>query len=286
MPKFSSIFKLSLLITVSFTLSGCKAKENKQIQPEIAVANSYLQCVVQDLCGNQTEILSLVPPGMCPGHFDISPAQVNQLCKCRILLLFDFQKRIEDSLLRIKEKGLKIGSIHALPGLCVPETYLAACRDACNILSQQYPDRKDRLSRRLKLIEERLENLSNGLFVQIKRSGLNSAKVLASDHQAQFCNWLGLDVIATFVGSDIETVSNINRCIQKADEHTVGFIIANRQEGTALANALAERLGARTVVFSNFPETVINRDNFDRLLVENVQALLSAGRLTAEAAKE
>ena len=269
---------LILLAALSGNLTGCKNKANEQKQPQIAVTNSYLQCVVEDLCKGQTDILCLTPPGMCPGHFDISPGQVSKLCKCRILLRFDFQNSIDDSLSRMKGKGLKIGSVRALPGLCVPETYLAACGDVYNILSSEYPQREAEYNERLKLIEKRLENLSNELLMKIEQSGLESAKVLASDHQSQFCKWLGLETIATFVGSDTETVFNIHQCLEKASEDTVRFIIANKQQGTALADALAERLGAKVVVFSNFPDVDGGQNDFDRLLAENVQALLEAAK--------
>jgi len=259
---------------LSCILIGCKNTTSDQNQPEIAVTNSYLQCVAKDLCEGQKEVLCLTPPGMCPGHFDISPDQVNKLCKCRLLLRFDFQKSIDESLSRMRDKGLKTGSVQALPGLCVPETYLAACRDVCSILSQQYPERENKYKQKVKLIEKRLENVSKELRAKIKQAGLENANVLASNHQAQFCNWLGLETIATFVGSDTETVSNIQKCLEKAKEYNIRFIIANKQEGTALAAALAERLEAKVVVFSNFPDFDNRPNNFDRLLSKNVQALL------------
>jgi len=255
-------------------LSGCDSKSSEVSQPEIAVTNSYLQCVVKDLCEDQKEVFCLTPPGMCPGHFDISPGQVNKLCKCRLLLRFDFQKGIDESLSRMEDKGLKIVSVRALPGLCVPETYLAACQEVCSILSQQYPGREEQYKQRIKLIEKRLENVSKELHSKIKQAGLKTAKVLASNHQAEFCNRLGLETIATFIGSDAETVSNIQNCLEKAKGYNISFVIANKQEGTALAEALAERLGAKVVVFSNFPNVDNRPDNFDWLLSENVQALL------------
>lgn len=274
MQNISLTHILVFSAALSCILIGCKNTTSDQSQPEVAVTNSYLQCVVNDLCEYQKGVLCLTPPGMCPGHFDISPGQVNKLCKCRILLRFDFQKGIDESLSRMKDKGLKIGSVQALAGLCVPETYLAACQDVCSILSQQYPERENRYKQRVKLIERRLENVSKELHAKIKQASLENAKVLASNHQARFCDWLGLETIATFVGSDIETISNIQKCLEKAKEHNIRFIIANKQEGTALAEALAERLGAKVVVFSNFPD-VDNRTNaFDRLLSENVHALL------------
>jgi zinc transport system substrate-binding protein len=267
---------LVLSTVLSCVLTGCKNTVGDQNPPEIAVTNSYLYCVVSDLCQSQKEILCLTPPGMCPGHFDISPAQINQLCKCRVLLLFDFQSKFEDSLQRIKEKGLKVRSVPALPGLCVPETYLATCREVCNILSSEYPERQVQYNQRLKQIEGRLEKLTNELLAKVEQAGLKSAEVLASDHQSQFCDWLGLETIATFVSGDVETIFNIDQCLKKAKDKDVRFVVANKQEGTGLADALAGRLGAKVMVFSNFPGLGSGQSSFDMLIRENVQVLLEA----------
>jgi zinc transport system substrate-binding protein len=279
MQSISITHTLVLLAAISYILTGCTKKPRDQNQPEIAVTNTYLQCVAEDLCENQKEIFCLAPPGMCPGHFDISPGQVNTLCRCRLLLRFDFQKGFDKSLSRMKDKGLKIGSVRALEGLCVPQTYLAACQDICNILSQQHPEREHRYRQRVKLIEKRLENVSEELRTKIKQAGLENTKILASNHQAQFCNWLGLEIIATFSGSDTEIASNTQKCLEKAKEYNISFIIANKQEGTALAGALAERLGAKVVVFSNFPDGEQSQIScFDRLLNKNIQALIEAAK--------
>jgi len=265
----------SLAACVLFA-SGCENKTNEENHAEIAVTNSYLGCAVLDLCGDQTDILCLAPPGMCPGHFDISPSQVKQLCECNILLLFDFQKSVVQTLSRLKERGLKTAIVGEPGGLCVPETYLAICRQVSDILSSEYPERKARYEQRLEAIENHLEQLGNEFSEKIRRAGISSVKVLSSNHQADFANWLGLETIATFIGSDMETVTGIDRCIKKAEGQEVRFVIANKQEGTALAEALAERLGARAVVFSNFPQLHGQTSGFNALLRANVNALLEA----------
>ena len=101
-------FVFLFLLTTTAILCGCKPATDQDKQPEIAVSNSYLSSIVKDICTEQTEVMSLAPPGMCPGHFDISPSQVNQLSGCSVLLLFDFQEKIGDALSRLKERGLKI----------------------------------------------------------------------------------------------------------------------------------------------------------------------------------
>jgi len=118
--------------------------------------------------------------------------------------------------------------------------------------------------------------LKQELLEDIRQAGISSAKVLASNHQADFANWLGLQTVATFIGSDVETVTGIDNCIRKAEGQDVRFVIANKQEGTALAEALAERLGSKAVVFSNFPEFMGEAHGFDTLLRTNVDALVQA----------
>ena len=274
----NNVFGYILVSSVACILlgAGCENKADEENRAEIAVTNSYLGCAVLDLCGDDTEVLCLAPPGMCPGHFDISPSQVKQLCDCRMLLLFDFQKQIAETLSRVKERGLKTALVGETGGLCVPETYLAVCREIRDILSSEYPERKARYQQRLEVIGNDLKHLQQELFEKMRQAGISSAKVLASNHQADFANWLGMETIATFVGSDIETVTGIDHCIRKAEGQEVRFVIANKQEGTALAKALAERLGARAVIFSNFPELRGEASGFDALLRANVDALLRA----------
>jgi zinc transport system substrate-binding protein len=278
MKDKSLIYRLVFSVALGLFVAGCENKTGEESRAEIAVTNSYLGCAVRQLCGDDTEVLCLVPPGMCPGHFDISPLQVKQLCGCRVLLLFDFQKQVEGALSRVKERGLKTALVREEGGLCVPETYLAVCREVSDVLSSEYPEKKVRYQQRLAVIEKDLKRLREELLEKVGQGDVSSAKVLVSNHQVDFVSWLGLETIATFVGSDIETVGGIEDCIKKAEGLDVRFVIANKQEGTALAKALAERLGAKAVVFSNFPEFSGDAGGFSALLRANVKALLEAAR--------
>lgn len=272
-------YKKILLFLCAFccTFSGCKNKSDEQNQPEIAVANSYLHAVVKDLCGDRQEILNLVPPGMCPGHFDISPSQVNRLCNCKILFVFDFQKNIEKAIPRIKDQGLGVCKIKPLPGLCIPDTYLAIAEQIAQILSQKYPEEEKRYISRLTEIKKRLENLAQEIDAKMKKTEVRNMNVAVSQHQVEFAKWLGLNPVSTFAGRDTLTPAKINRNLREANLNQIRFLIANKQEGVELAQALATHLKVKLVVFSNFP--LSNRQNgmpsgFDGLVCENVNNLL------------
>ena len=268
---------LLFLFLICLYSGACNKKANRQNPPEIAVANSYLGCAIRDICGSETEILSLSPPGMCPGHFDISPSQVNQLCNCRILFVFDFQQNIENVITRIRDKGLNIYTIAAPDGLCIPDTYLSIVKQALTALSVGKPSQKGNYESRFMEIEKRMNNLSRELLQQIEESKLKSSNVIISQHQVEFAKWLGLNPVSTFSGSDEMTPAQINNNLQDASRKKIDFVIANKQEGTKFAKALSEYLKTRLVIFSNFPEEKnTQQPGFDVLVNDNVNNLIEA----------
>ena len=267
---------LGCCLVLGLLIGGCSDRATSEDAPDIAVTNSYLEAVVRDLCGSDTEVMCLAPPGMCPGHFDISPAQVSRLQNCRMLLLFDFQSQVESTLSRLKERGLQTHLVTGPKGLCLPESYLATCREVATLLTEQHPEEADALNGRLAQIEQRLDALGEELRTAVADSSAVAAPVLASHHQALFADWLGLQAVSTFVGGDTETIGHIDHCLKQAAGHEVRFVIANQQEGTALAQALAERLGAKAVIFSNFPAASTDGPGFDKLLRDNVARLFEA----------
>lgn len=273
--KAASQHTLSLVLLLALVVS-CRPAGRREGTAEIAVTNSYLACVVRDLCPQGVEVLCLAPPGMCPGHFDIAPTQVRQLRHCRLLLLFDFQGQTEQKLASLQKRGLKTQLVSAPAGLCIPDAYLATCEQVCRMLSEVYPQRAAEFRGRLPVVKDRIVALSAELRASVTGLGLTGAKVLASSHQAGFAAWLGLEPVDTFIGSDLETIASIDRCLKKAAGQEIRFIIANRQEGTALAEALADRLHAKAVVFSNFPEAAGDAAGFDQLLRDNVRLLREA----------
>lgn len=260
-------------------LNSCHKSSPDSSQPEIAVANSYLHAAVKDLCGDKTQVLDLVPPGMCPGHFDISPSQVNKLCNCKILFVFDFQQNIENAVPRIKDRGLNVCKVTPAPGMCIPDTYLSVTGQVAAALSQKNPHKKSLYQERLKEIEKRLENLTRKISSQMENSGLKNTNVITSRHQEKFAKWIGLNPVAAFASQDTITPAQINNALKEAADDHAKLVIANKQEGTELAQTLAEHLKIKHVVFSNFP--LYDRQNdttpaFDGLMQENINNLFKA----------
>jgi zinc transport system substrate-binding protein len=275
----------TILLTAIGFVAGCgKSRESIAAAGAeggaIVVSSPYLETAVREIVGRNVRLVRLANPSMCPGHFDIRPSQLRELAHCSLLVRFDFQASLDDRIGRGAEDRRKIVSVHVPSGLCVPESYLTACRQvaecfvAAGSLTRQQAD--DRLAR----LGVRMADLQKEVAGKIDRSKVRGTPVLASRHQVDFCRWLGLRVGCDISASDTVAISDIDQSIKDAEAAGVKLIIANEPEGRQAADALADRFRATVVVFANFPSPDAELP-FDSLVRHNVAALLDAAQPAA-----
>jgi len=240
----------------------------------VAATNSLLECAAKDLLGQSVPVLRLAEPGMCPGHFDIRPSQVQQIRSCRVLLRFEFQKSLDAKLSGASDGGLRIAEIRISGGLCEPVSYLSACKQTADALVAARLIERSAADKRLAEINARIEQTVSQCRQKVQ--GLKDTPVIASVHQEAFCKWLGLRPIALFSGADAASVGQVDAAVKQSEQAGAKLVIANLPEGRRVADALAERLKCKVVVFGNFPALNAGQASFDDLLEANVNVLLKA----------
>jgi len=256
---------------------GC-GKQSAAPPAQVAAANPYLETIVHEVLGQAEPVLCLSGPGMCPGHFDVRPSQIDRLRSCRVLLRFDFQASLDAKLSPLVEEGLRVVPARPTGGLCIPDTYVSIARQVADGLVDAGLVRRDRALQKLADLEKRLAATGRQARKQVADAGLSGTTVLASGHQAGFCRWLGLGVSGAFSSSDRASVGELGQAVRAGEASAVRFVVANRPEGRNAADALADRLAATVVVFDNFPDTTAGHRNFEDLLRANVEALLAAAK--------
>jgi zinc transport system substrate-binding protein len=257
------------------SLAGCGRQESAAVK-HVAATNTYLECAAAELFESREGIMRLAGPGMCPGHFDIRPKQVEELRRCRILLRFDFQKGLDAKLTGVAENGLQIIEVRVTGGLGEPKNFLETCRQVGEALVAANLLEAKRRDLRLAAIEKSLNDLSAWTKSQITAAKLEGTPVIASMHQADFCRSLGLKVVAGFSGPDTSGILAIDEAVQSGQSAGVKLIVGNEPEGRSVADALADRLGAKVVLLKNFPE-LDERASFETMVRENVNRLCGGG---------
>ena len=152
----------------------------------VAVSSPYLEAAVREVLPQGVPIVRLAGPSMCPGHFDMRPSQISELARCGLLVRFDFQKKLDEKLVN----ECQTAAITVRGGLCVPETYLSACRQVADHLVQAGFLSRAEADARLAKLADRMTALRQEVEHQVQAGNLHDAPVLASGHQADFCDWL------------------------------------------------------------------------------------------------
>ena len=243
---------------------------------ELATTTSYLEAAARDLLGDDITVLRLAEPGTCPGHFDMRPSQVTELLRCRALLRFDFQKSLDAKLTGANTNQPRVVEIAVRKGMGLPDTYLAVCRQTADGLVALGLLSRTNADARLQAVISRLDALSRDATNRVAQAGICGSPVIASGHQRDFCEWLGLKVAASFRAADTASISEIEEAIRAGKLAQIKLVIANLPEGRRTADALSDRLKAKVVVFENFPALRNGRVSFDEMLATNIAALHKA----------
>jgi len=59
---------------------------------DIMTGSSLIADVTQDLAEGKLEVRNLIPPGMCPGHYDVKPSDVETLANSQAFLIHNWQQ--------------------------------------------------------------------------------------------------------------------------------------------------------------------------------------------------
>lgn len=253
--------------------AGCDRSAAGASGPTVAVSNTYLEAALHDVVGPDVPVVRLAPPGACPGHFDLRPSQITALRASRLVLRFDFQADLDQRLGTGPASGPRIAAVTVPGGLCEPPSYLAACRQVAEAAVNAGLLERTTAEARLAAISQRLDELSVWVMQRVGDAKLRGAAVVTSRHQAAFCRFLGLSVVATFTGADTASIEEISAAIR--DGTPARAVVANVPEGRRLADALGQRLGVPVIVFDNFPAEASGGTGFDALVRGNVERLVA-----------
>lgn len=240
-----------------------------QKSPGIVVTTTMLECAVRDLLPADAGIpvLALIPPGSCPGHFDVPPSVVPTLRTAAVVVAHDYQQDLAGKLAELGPPGTKVVQIETKGSLLIPEHYLCVTQQLSDVLVSAYPNHEARIRAALKAVEQKSQGLAER--ASERRAAWEGMPAIVSAMQRQFCEWLKLRVVGQVARPEDVTPAELQALLNSKP----ALVVANLQEGRHAAQALAERLAVPLVVFSNFPGAEGYGHGYEELLNENLRRL-------------
>jgi len=272
---------LSIAALVGVLVTLLVLAQHAQPSADIMAGSSLITNIIQDVADGKLETRTLIPPGVCPGHYDVKPSDIVALANSKAFFIHDYQQSFQNiagAIEAAENPDLIITVLNVTGNWMVPSVQAEAVDKIAQALGEIDPENaayyQERAAERAQAI------LANGEEVVEDRllgAGLEEVKVICAAMQEGFVRWAGFDVVATYGRPEDLSPADVNQLITEAKQAGVALVIDNLQSGTAtLGAAMEQDIEAISVTISNFPGGLENTETWEKAIDKNVDLLLEA----------
>ena len=101
-----------------------------------------------------------------------------------------------------------------------------------------------------------------------------ATNVMCSEQLTGLVRWMGLNIITTYGRPDSLTPEVVKELVDTGREENVTLIIDNLQSGQDAGAGLAEELGCKRIIFTNFPGGFDNTETWEKALDYDANLIL------------
>ncbi len=271
---------LVLSLVLSSLMGGCTSTATAKFK--VVTTTSLLSQIVERVGGDLVDVVNIIPPAQCPGHFDVKPGDIQKLADADLFLLAGWQgemfsQELIDSAnnpdltvvtLDIPSNPQSNWMTPSVQAEATDKVAAALCQiDARNSAAYQdsAAEYRDRIEAKAVEIKDKLSG-----------KDISSVNVICSGMQAAFLNWVGINVVVFYGRPDSLTPQVIKELVDRGREESVALIIDNLQSGKDAGAGIAEELGCKRVILSNFPGGFDNTETWEKAIDRNIELILEA----------
>jgi zinc transport system substrate-binding protein len=254
--------------------------QHAQPSVDIMAGSSLIADIIQDVAGNKLETHTLIPPGMCPGHYDVKPSDVETLANSRVLIIHNWQQNMKNitGLVEAADNPDLVIKVIDVPDMPMVSQIQAETTDKiARALGEIDPENavyyQQRAAERTQAILAKGEEMKD----KLQDANVSGVKVLCVEYQAGFAEWAGFNITATYGRPEDLSVADVETLVVEGKEAGVALVIDNLQSGTTNnSESMAQDIGAMQVTISNFPGGFENTETWEKAIDKNVDLLLEA----------
>lgn len=245
-------------------------------QIEIIATSSLISAVSQEIAGNSARLTVMIPPGICPGHYEVKPGDIKKLCEGGILLYHGWEGFIEDISKAVSGTNAKMFKVDVPGNWLVPDVQIEAARKITDILKNVESVNGKLYEKNLTAYEKKMQELDRKIKKFVSANNITGTKVVCSIMQKDFLTYLGLDVVDCFGRDEEISPATISQIISKIKKYNVKIVVSNLQSGTTVGEMIARRTNAKHVILSNFPGGLPETKTIEETVMKNLNLLKSA----------
>jgi zinc transport system substrate-binding protein len=269
-----------VLVLVGIVVAVLVLAQHVPPSVDIMAGSSFIANIIQDVADGKLETRSIIPPGVCPGHYDVKPSEIEALANSKALIIHNYQQNYQNIVGAIEaaeNPDLIITVLNVTGNWMVPAVQAEGVGKIAQALGEIYPENAAYYQGNATEREQAILSYGEDVKNELQEAGVEGVKVICAAMQEGCVRWAGFDIVATFGRPEDLTPTQVGELIDQARGAGVALVIDNLQSGSATLGASMEQdIEAIPVTISNFPGGLENTETWEKAIDKNVDLLLEA----------
>ena len=270
------VSRMMLCLLAGLALAGCGARPHGKLH--VIATTSHLSQLAQKIGGEHVEAITIIPPGGCPGHYDVRPRDVQAAADGGLLLRRGWEVFTDRLVEAAGSRRLTVATIREQGHLMIPTLRAKAAGQVGEALAEADAKHAADYRRRARRLAVDIRAEGRSALAQARADGLVDLPAIAADQQAPFLRWLGLRVVGEYGRPEDLAPRSVRELLDAARSNGVRLVVDNLQSGPDAGRQMAEELGAARVTLSNFPGASERTPDWRSTLRANIAALARAAK--------
>jgi zinc transport system substrate-binding protein len=267
---------LVLILGASLAPVGCTPAS--EVGLRVVTSTSLLAQIVERVGGDKVDVVNIIQPAQCPGHFDVKPVDIQKLADADIFFFHGWQgeKFTNDLIASADNPDLSVYIIDVKGNWMTPQVQTQAIDLITGIISQVGAENSAVFQKNAEDFKSSVTAKGDEMADRLAEAKIPGISVLCAEQQAGFAQWAGFNIVATFGRPEDMTPQLVKELVDKGIEGNVTLVIDNMQSGQDAGAGIAEELKSARVILSNFPGGYENTETWEETIEYNVALLLAA----------
>ena len=271
---------MAVILLLFPVLGGCSGSDTDSLK--VVTTTSLLAQIVERVAGDKVEVVNIIPPSQCPGHFDVKPGDIQKLSDAALFLMHGWQGEMftGELIASAENPDLETAVINASVGENVnwmtPPVQKDAVDKVVAALSNADSDNDDYYTTKGEEYKSKIDKKSEQVRARIAGKNFAGINVMCNEQLTGLVRWMGLNIITPYGRPDSLTPQVVKELVDKARAEGVVLFIDNLQSGADAAAQMAEEVGCSQITLTNFPGGFKGTDTWEEAIDYDIDLVLEA----------
>lgn len=245
---------------------------------KIVTTTSLIEQIVERVGNDKVQVVNIIPPAQCPGHFDVKPSDIQKLADADIFFLHGWQgEQFSQQLIpSANNPDLTIVQLDIEGNWMTPSVQHEAVDKITDALVKADEGNSSYYEELSTKYKESIAAKEMEIKAKLKKMDLSNVNVLCAEMQIGFVKWIGCNVVAAYGRPDSLTPKVVRELVDKGKAEKVSLIIDNMQSGKDAGAGIAEELGCTRIILSNFPNGFEDTETWEKAIDYNIELIMEA----------